>query len=61
MGHKQRLLDHLLRDEGVEQAIVFTATKRDADQIAEQLGENGFLAAALHGDMHQGERNRTLG
>jgi superfamily II DNA/RNA helicase len=61
MGHKQRLLDHLLRGEDVEQAIVFTATKRDADQIAETLGENGFLAAALHGDMHQGERNRTLG
>ncbi|WP_018410956.1 DEAD/DEAH box helicase [Methyloversatilis thermotolerans] len=61
LSHKQRLLDHLLRGEDVEQAIVFTATKRDADQLAETLGENGFLAAALHGDMHQGERNRTLG
>ncbi|MDI9334652.1 MAG: DEAD/DEAH box helicase [Cytophagales bacterium] len=61
MGHKHRLLDHILRDVTVKQAIVFTATKRDADQLAEQLADNGFAAGALHGDMNQGARNRTLG
>jgi superfamily II DNA/RNA helicase len=61
MGHKHRLLDHILRDATVKQAIVFTATKRDADQLAEQLADNGFAAGALHGDMSQGARNRTLG
>jgi superfamily II DNA/RNA helicase len=45
----------------MKQAIVFTATKRDADQLAEQLADNGFAAGALHGDMSQGARNRTLG
>ena len=40
--------------------MVFTATKRDADMIADRLNIAGFSAAALHGDMHQGARNRTL-
>jgi superfamily II DNA/RNA helicase len=60
LGHKNRLLDHLLRDETLDQAVVFTATKRDADTIADRLNIAGFAAAALHGDMHQGARNRTL-
>jgi superfamily II DNA/RNA helicase len=60
MSHKQQLLDHLLRDSSLKQAIVFTATKRDADSLAERLTEHGFSAGALHGDMHQGARNRTL-
>jgi superfamily II DNA/RNA helicase len=60
LSHKNRLLDHLLRDEGLDQAVVFTATKRDADMIADRLNIAGFAAAALHGDMHQGARNRTL-
>lgn len=40
--------------------MIFTATKRDADTIADRLNIAGFAAAALHGDMHQGARNRTL-
>ncbi len=60
-GHKLRLLDHLLRDAGLQQAIVFTATKRGADTLADQLSEQGFSAAALHGDMNQRQRTRTLG
>jgi superfamily II DNA/RNA helicase len=60
LSHKNRLLDHLLRDTSIDQAVVFTATKRDADMIADRLNIAGFAAAALHGDMHQGARNRTL-
>jgi len=60
MSHKERLLDHLLRDATLKQAIVFTATKRDADSLAERLSDTGFSAGALHGDMTQGARNRTL-
>ena len=60
LSHKNRMLDHLLRDVSVDQAVVFTATKRDADSIADRLNIAGFAAAALHGDMHQGARNRTL-
>ncbi len=60
LSHKNRLLDYLLRDVSIDQAVVFTATKRDADTIADRLNIGGFAAAALHGDMNQGARNRTL-
>ncbi len=60
LGHKNRLLDHLLRDAELNQAIVFTATKRAADDLANNLNAQGFAVAALHGDMKQGARNRTL-
>jgi len=60
MAHKNRLLDHLLRDVDLNQALVFTATKRDADSLADELSAAGHAAAALHGDMNQRERNRTL-
>ena len=60
LSHKNRLLDHLLRDLTIDQAVVFTATKRDADIISDRLNIAGFNAAALHGDMNQGARNRTL-
>jgi len=59
--HKLRLLDHLLRDADLDQAIVFTATKRGADDLADRLNDQGFSAAALHGDMNQRQRTRTLG
>jgi superfamily II DNA/RNA helicase len=58
--HKDRLLDHLLRADGLDQAIVFTATKMDADQLAGRLADAGFESAALHGDLPQGARNRTI-
>ena len=60
MRHKSRLLDVLLRDTTLDQAIVFTATKRDADSLAVELDSAGFAVAALHGDMSQSQRNRTL-
>ena len=60
VSHKNKMLSHLLTDTEVNQAIVFTATKRDADGLADQLSAQGHSVAALHGDMSQRERNRTL-
>ncbi|MFZ5523899.1 MAG: DEAD/DEAH box helicase [Pseudomonadota bacterium] len=60
VSHKNKLLSHLLTDAEMNQALVFTATKRDADGIADQLSAQGHSVAALHGDMSQRERNRTL-
>lgn len=60
MDHKNRLLDHLLRDTTLNQAVIFTNTKRDADNIADSLAAQGHSSAALHGDMTQRDRNRTL-
>ncbi|MEW5837204.1 MAG: DEAD/DEAH box helicase, partial [Pseudomonadota bacterium] len=60
VDHKRELLSHLLADASVNQAIVFTATKRDADQLAAELEEAGEAAAALHGDLNQRQRTRML-
>ena len=60
MGHKNRLLERILGDTDLLQAIVFTSTKRACDQLAQDLHGKGHSAAAMHGDMNQGARNRTL-
>jgi superfamily II DNA/RNA helicase len=52
-AHKGRMLDSLLRETQVEQALVFTATKRSAQALSEALAGKGFTAGALHGDMQQ--------
>jgi superfamily II DNA/RNA helicase len=58
--HKNRMLDCLLRETDVEQALVFTAMKRTAAELTSSLVIKGFTAGALHGDMRQNERTRTL-
>ncbi len=60
LGHKYRLLEHLLNDPSLTQAIVFTSTKRQADELVDILREAGQDAAALHGDMNQRQRTRTI-
>jgi superfamily II DNA/RNA helicase len=60
MRHKNRLLQHLISDPSVSKAIIFSATKREADTLASELYAQGHAAAALHGDMSQGARNRTI-
>lgn len=60
VGHKRRLLNHFVASSDVTKAIVFVATKRDADNIAEELSRDGHRAAALHGDMDQHQRNHTM-
>ncbi|GAB3250444.1 DEAD/DEAH box helicase [Chitinimonas naiadis] len=58
--HKAKLLDRILEDEAVGQAIIFIATKLDAADLSDRLLGQGKKAAALHGDMPQRERTRTL-
>lgn len=60
MRHKNRLLDHILRDADIDQCVIFTSTKAMTEVIADELYEKGFAANCLHGDMPQGWRNRTL-
>ncbi|MBN2753166.1 MAG: DEAD/DEAH box helicase [Rhodospirillaceae bacterium] len=60
IAHKRALLGHFAAQPEVTKAIVFAATKRDADDLARELAEAGHAVAALHGDMGQGQRNHTL-
>src|ERR1700733_1948383 len=41
-------------------SMVFCRTKRSADQVAEALTTRGFAAAAVHGDLGQGQRERAM-
>jgi superfamily II DNA/RNA helicase len=52
------LVEHLANAEGL--ALVFVRTKRGADRLAKKLSARGIAAAALHGDMPQARRERTL-
>ena len=58
--HKRKLLDHLLRDTTINQAIVFASTQIECDGLANDLQQDGFSAVALHGALSQGLRNRRL-
>jgi len=58
--HKNALLDHILTERTMEQAVVFTSTQRDADWLADRLHEMGHSVASLHGGMPQGRRTRVL-
>ena len=58
--HKRKLLDHWLRDAGINQAIVFASTQVECDGLANDLQQDGFSAVALHGALSQGLRNRRL-
>jgi superfamily II DNA/RNA helicase len=60
LAHKHELLDEILSSPDMNQAIVFTATKRAADEIAERLSQDGHITEALHGDMRQRQRDRTI-
>ena len=58
--HKCALLTHVLEEPGMWQAIVFTGTKRSADELVEGLTKRGVNCAVLHGDIKQNKRTRTL-
>ena len=41
-------------------AVVFCNTKRECQNVADELADLGFSAQALHGDLEQKDRDRTL-
>ena len=59
-GEKQRMLEHLLRDDEVSRAIVFTRTKHGANKVARKLENAGIGAEAIHGNKSQNARQRAL-
>lgn len=58
--HKMRLLQHMLENENMFKAIIFTSTKVHCDQLAADLTEQEYPAAPLHGDLKQNQRNKTV-
>ncbi len=59
-NHKRSALAQLLRQESVEQAMIFVNTKIEARDLARFLQRAQVNARALHGDQTQTERLATL-
>jgi len=57
---KTALLKDILNETEMESVLVFTRTKREAENLALQLVKGGYNAVALHGNLQQKERQRTL-
>ena len=57
---KYELLKRLIDREKPRQAIVFCRTKRGTDRLAIKLGKKQSGVACIHGDMHQGARDRVM-
>lgn len=58
--NKRQLLEYILKQNDVGQALVFTRTKRGADKVVRALTSQGWKAAAIHGNKSQGARIRAL-
>jgi superfamily II DNA/RNA helicase len=54
------LLEHILADATLDQAVVFASTQVESEKIADTLRANGYEATALHGAMPQAVRMRRL-
>ena len=57
---KRELLTRLLDAPELAKVLVFTRTKRGADQVVKRLGRHGVSAEALHGNKSQNARQRAL-
>ncbi len=61
-NNDQRLkaLETILLAYQPESAVVFCNTKREVQEVADELHYKGFSVIDLHGDLEQRERNQTL-
>ncbi len=58
---KTALLSHILLDDSIEKALVFTRMKHVANRVAEALQRKGISAEAIHGNKSQTHRQKVLG
>lgn len=58
--NKRALLKHILKDALIENALVFTRTKRGADKVVKELNRNKIKAEAIHGNKSQNAREKAL-
>jgi len=59
-GKKFEALCNILREEGVEKAIIFCRTRRDTSRVSEQMNRKGFRVQALHAGFTQAQRDRAI-
>jgi len=59
-AEKINLLLRLLENSDVERALVFTRTKHGADKVVRKLTQAGIMAAAIHGNKSQNNRQAAV-
>ena len=59
-ANKKRLLLKLLQKNRVQNALVFTRTKSNANRLAKYLNENGVTTGVIHGNKSQNARQQAL-
>jgi ATP-dependent RNA helicase RhlE len=59
-GNKNSLLLHILKNQDIKTALVFTRTKYGADKVVKMLHKNNITAEAIHGNKAQNARQRAL-
>ncbi|MCT9001416.1 DEAD/DEAH box helicase [Microbacterium memoriense] len=57
---KDEVIARILQSEGRGKAVIFTRTKRAAQKLVDELSDRGFNAGAVHGDMSQESRERSM-
>lgn len=57
---KDEVVGRILQAEARGKTIIFCRTKRQAGKLSEELIDRGFNASALHGDMTQEARERSM-
>ncbi|MCL3781870.1 DEAD/DEAH box helicase [Prolixibacteraceae bacterium JC049] len=57
---KNQLLLHILKNNNIEQALLFSRTKHGSDRIVRNLKNKKITAAAIHGDKSQNQRQKAL-
>ena len=57
---KDEVIARILQAEGRGKTVVFTRTKRAAQRLVDELNDRGFNAGAVHGDMSQEARERSM-
>jgi superfamily II DNA/RNA helicase len=57
---KDEVIGRILMAEGRGKTVIFTRTKRAAAKLVEELGDRGFNATAVHGDLNQEQRERAM-
>jgi superfamily II DNA/RNA helicase len=57
---KDEVVARILQAEGRGKTVIFTRTKRAAQKLVEELSDRGFSTAAVHGDMSQEARERSM-
>lgn len=60
ISHKLVVLDHLLKNTEINQAIIFTSTINQTTELSDYLNDKGYESAFLNGDMNQPQRTRTI-